>query len=594
LRVGIFLGLAFFHRLPSSLPDSLQAHPKQRRLRLTLDPIMPRIPANCRFLAISPPTISILLFAFSIQAQNPPPFAEKSCAPCHADIVRNYAETTMAKASGTAMQALIPGEFTHSASGVHYHIYEENSKAWLSFERNAGESLEGKRELLYFIGSGQRGRTYLFSEDGYAFESPVNWYAQSKSWDMTPAYRSASRMPLNLPAAMSCLHCHTSGFHAPASGTDNKYPAPLFTQPGISCERCHGDSTAHTVGAKNILNPDSLPPAQRDAICMQCHLEGNTAIEQPGKHLYDFKPGDNLSDFVHYLVLSTDRQANPRAVSQFEALAQSACKRKTGDAMHCTTCHDPHRTPSAAERVNYYRTKCITCHGEKFAQKHNPKNPDCTACHMPRLSSSDVAHTQATDHRILRRPDADPAPGTASTAAIAPQPQLERFPAPAGPPTNRDLVLGWLALAQAGRTFANVQEENLLPQTAKEYPHDSAILSAYAYRELVHKNTQHAKQLYESALQADPLNIDAAVNLGVLEAQSGSSTRALTLWRDAFERAPWRSSIGINLARLTCNLGSGDEAKLSLKRVLQFNPDSPDARQLLHALETQPSPCTEH
>src|SRR5580700_5534739 len=136
----------------------------------------------------------------------------EKCAPCHADIVASYAQTSMAQASGTALQALIPGEFTHPASHVHYRIFEEAGKAWLSFDRDTDDSLQGKRELLYFIGSGQRGRTYLFSDDGYVFESPVNWYAQSNNWDMTPAYRDASRVPLNLPAAVSCLHCHTSGF----------------------------------------------------------------------------------------------------------------------------------------------------------------------------------------------------------------------------------------------------------------------------------------------------------------------------------------------------------------------------------------------
>ena len=542
-------------------------------------------------------TFSIFLFSASIpRAQNPPqslPLPGENCASCHANIVRNYSETTMAKASGTAIEALIPGEFTHVPSGVHYRIYQEHDHAWLSFDRNAGEALEGKRELLYFIGSGERGRTYLFSDDGFAFEAPVNWYAQSKTWDMTPAYKFATHLPLNLPAAISCLHCHTSGFRAPDPGTDNRYASPLFSQAGISCDRCHGEAGPHLLGAKNILNPDKLPPTQRDSICMQCHLEGNAAIEQPGKHLYEFKPGDNLSDFVHYLVLSTDRQANPRAVSQFEALAQSACRRKAGDAMHCTTCHDPHRTPSPSERVNYYRAKCIECHTEKFAAKHHSKNPDCTSCHMPRLASSDVAHTQATDHRILRHPDRDEPPLSTPPLAIAPRAQLERFPSEAGPPSDRDLVLGWLALAQTGKTFANSEEENLVPQAAKEYPRDSAILSAYAYSELVHRHTQRAKELYERALQIDPLNIDAAVNLGVLEAQSGSPARALALWRDAFARAPWRSSIGMNLSRLTCGLGHTEEAKQSLRRILEFNPDQPDARQLLQNLESQTDPCTQ-
>jgi Cytochrome c554 and c-prime len=517
----------------------------------------------------------------------PAPVGQK-CVACHAEIVRSYAATTMAKASGGAMEALIPGDFTHAASGVQYRIYEENGKSWLSFERRNGEALQGKRELLYFIGSGGRGRTYLFSEDGYAFEAPVNWYAQSKKWDMTPAYRSTTNMPLNLPAAMSCMHCHTSGFQPPAAGTENKYPEPLFTEQGIACERCHGSIDPHDANNGKTLNPAKLAPAKRDAICMQCHLEGNAAIEQPGKHLYEFKPGDDLSEYVHYLVLSTESQANPRAVSQFEALAQSVCKRKSGDALHCTTCHDPHRTPAPAERVNYFRSKCLACHGEPFGQKHHAKNPDCVSCHMPKIVSSDVAHMQATDHRILRQAGREdsPAPSTPGSG-----PKLERFPPQTGAPSDRDLVLGWLALAQAGREFAEAEEEKLLPVAAKEYPQDATILSAYAYRELIHRNTQQAKELYEAALRIDPLSVDAAVNLGVIEAQSGSLERGLALWKGAFQRAPWRSSIGMNLARLTCNLGNKNESELSLRRVLQFNPDLPEASRMLHQIESETIRC---
>jgi predicted CXXCH cytochrome family protein len=513
----------------------------------------------------------------------------QDCVPCHAEIVRTYSKTSMANASGTAIHALIPGEFTHATSGVRYRIYEENGKAWLDFDRDTSDPVHGKRELSYFIGSAQRGRTYLFSEDGYVFESPVNWYAQNKTWDMTPAYKSATHIPLNLPAAVSCFHCHTSGFHPPAPGTENKYQEPLFSQHGISCERCHGNADAHAKGSGSVMNPSKLSPARRDAICMQCHLEGSAAIEQPGKHIYDFKAGEDLSEFVHYLVLSTEKQANPRAVSQFEALAESMCKRKSGDALHCTTCHDPHGSPAPTERVSFYRAKCLQCHGERFAAKHNPKNPDCVWCHMPRISSSDVAHTQATDHRILREPAA--ATPQAFSEAAASRPKLEMFPPQAGLPTNRDLALGWLALAESGRNFAEVEEENVLPVAAKEFPGDAAVLSAYAYRELIHKRTQHAKELYEAALGIDPLNLDAAVNLGVIEAQSGSADRALALWRDTFHRAPWRSSIGMNLARLSCNLGNREEAEQSLHRVLQFNPDFPEARQFLHGLESQSVAC---
>jgi predicted CXXCH cytochrome family protein len=514
--------------------------------------------------------------------------AEGPCAACHEEIVRSYSETAMAQASGPALEALIPGEFQHRPSGVRYRIYEENGKAWLSFERDGADSLKGTRELLYFIGSGHRGRTYLFVEDGFAFESPVNWYAQAKTWDMTPAYRSATQIPLNLPTVASCLHCHTSRFHAPFPGTENKYPKPLFAQNGITCERCHGSAAAHASTGEKMMKLATLPPARRDAICMQCHLEGNAAIEQSGKHLYDYKPGDDLGEYVHYLVLVGGRKSNPRAVSQFEALAESACKRKSGDALHCTTCHDPHRSPHPEERVEYYRSRCLKCHGEKLGKTHHARTPDCTSCHMPRVVSSDVAHTEATDHRILRQPQADIASSSPSERT---QPKLIRFPQNAGPATERDLALGWLALAEAENTSADAQEENILPEASKQYPHDAAILSAYAYRELQHNRVQSAKELYEAALASDPLNADAAVNLGVIDVQRGAIEKAKTLWQGAFERVPWRNAVGMNLARLSCNLGQRKDAETYLRRVLQFNPDLADARTMLRQLESQSELC---
>jgi predicted Zn-dependent protease len=82
------------------------------------------------------------------------------------------------------------------------------------------------------------------------------------------------------------------------------------------------------------------------------------------------------------------------------------------------------------------------------------------------------------------------------------------------------------------------------------------------------------------------------VNLGVIEAQSGSVEKAKTLWQNAFDRVPWRSSVGMNLARLSCNLGKGQDAESYLRRVLEFNPDLPEARKMLRKLESQPDFCS--
>src|SRR5258708_6386260 len=235
----------------------------------------------------------------------------EACSRCHASIYESYQRTPMAHASGPALENLQPGSFVHAKSGVHYRIFSEDGKAWLSFERPGDPAVKGKRQLLYFIGSGQRGRTYLFSVDGFVFESPINWYAGRKIWDMAPAYSEARQIPMNLPAYTSCLRCHTSGMQLPVKDTENEYPVPLFKQNAVGCERCHGPGSEHAEDPKGnpILNPLKLTAERRDSVCMQCHLEANVAIERAGRHAYNFRPGDILDDYVRHYVLASDQSS---------------------------------------------------------------------------------------------------------------------------------------------------------------------------------------------------------------------------------------------------------------------------------------------
>jgi tetratricopeptide (TPR) repeat protein len=340
-----------------------------------------------------------------------------------------------------------------------------------------------------------------------------------------------------------------------------------------------------------IVNPAKLTPARRDEICMQCHLEGKAAIERPGRHLYEFRPGDALSDYVRYFLLVDAKGSGLGAVSQVEALAQSGCKKKSGDAMSCTSCHNPHQSASAEDRVAFYRGKCLACHGAAFGAKHHPDRPDCTACHMPASASTDVAHTQVTDHRIPRRLQASPQLLQGAEQKSSTLPRLVPFLDSKTQPDPRDLALAWDSIAESGMTVAEPQARELLAQAVKQFPDDPALLSALAYAELRRGSTEHARQLYRKALSLDPSLVDAATNLGVIEAQAGDLQDAVKLWQNAFQRAPARSSIGLNLARAYCGAGKFDEARTYTHRVLEFNPDLPSARKLLQSLNSSPPRC---
>jgi Flp pilus assembly protein TadD len=101
----------------------------------------------------------------------------------------------------------------------------------------------------------------------------------------------------------------------------------------------------------------------------------------------------------------------------------------------------------------------------------------------------------------------------------------------------------------------------------------------------------NARDLYQKALALDPTLIDAAANLGVIDARSGDLQSAVKLWQDAFERAPADSSIGMNLARIFCQSGKIKDARSYVLRVLRFNPDLSSAKKLLQQLNANPPSC---
>ena len=521
--------------------------------------------------------------------QNAPPAAvpgNEACASCHAEIYNSYLATAMAHASGPALEGFTPGEFDDKISGVRFRIYERDGRAWMSYER--GNELKGEREFVYFIGTGKKGRTYLFFDDGYLFEAPINWYSQENRWNMTPGYVQAREVPMNLPAFSSCLNCHTSGMQPRVTGTRNKFAGKPFLHDGITCERCHGSGEAHIDGKGAIVNPAKLPAERRDAICMECHFEGTVAVEQPGKRIHEFQPGELLSDYVHYFVASDNQPQKAEALSQSEALSLSACKRKSGDRMWCGSCHDPHREPKPEEKIAYYRSKCLECHGEAFAARHHANKPDCVGCHMPDLPSKDVAHTQSTDHRILKRP----ATLLLQDESSARETRLEVFPQNAASlVTTRDMALAWQALAQRGVAGADRQSEEYLRKALQETPNDARLLSSYAYVEQHRGKNKEARDLYQHALQLRPRTNTAAANLGILDARSGDLQDAVKLWQPAFQRVPYQSAIGMDLALAFCAAGQKEDARHYLERVLEFNPDDDAARKMVARLNNDSGEC---
>lgn len=520
-------------------------------------------------------------------APTPVGIADAVCAKCHQQIYASYIDTPMANASGLAVNGTIPGGFTDEISGVQFNVFKKDGATWLSYDR-PGTSLEGQQELAYFLGSGAHARTYLYSRNGYWFESPAVYYSEKNGYSMRPSFHQDKEMPFNLPVDSGCLRCHVSAAAKQDAGTQNHYSGAPFLHGGITCESCHGDTAKHVAsgGKVPVVKLAALDPDRHDSVCLNCHLEGDSNIQHRGISVADFKPGDKITNFVSYYVRAGAGATN-RGVSQVEALNLSMCKRISGDRMTCTTCHDPHYTPPAGKRAAFFRTKCLACHNEpKFATAHYSNNPDCTSCHMPQKQAPDLAHSEWTDHRILAQPQRA-APDASSHEA----PTLIPVPGVHQTPNNRDLALAYYDMVGNGHgEFAN-QAWTRLQKTFQTDPEDPEVLVAIGYLAEANGDRAQALRYYQSTVKYNPGNYTAAMNLAVLVARSGDLKSAAELWQTTFARNEDITALGMNLAAARCMLGDKAAAEEVLRRVLVYSPDHQAARDELGAIASGQQPC---
>lgn len=475
-----------------------------------------------------------LCFVTAVWAQQ---VASAPCAACHQEIYRKYRQTGMARSSGRAGPETLPEQPPGPAIAGMYRV----SRGVLQFERGG---VAGTRELKWFIGSGNVGRSYIFEVEGFLFQAPVGYYSSARRWDVSPGYEGRTRIELGKPVEEPCLSCHASRWQLVA-GTMNRYAEPPFVEDGVSCERCHG---AHP----NIVNPAKLDPARRDSICQQCHLTGAARVPRPGRGAATFRPGDRLADYLSVLVW--DRPSSTAmATDHSEQLARSRCKLAAGDKLWCGTCHDPHTAEAAGSRA------CQSCHAEKGC-KVAAAGTDCVSCHMPKRRSGQGEHVAFTDHTIARRPSA-PAPARLGAT-------LRNFWQ--GAPDERDLAIAYASL---GRPSLAALEKHgasddplVLAQLGQAY--DAAGRGGLA------------QAVYERLLRLDPSNA-AASNLAIYRARDGRTAEAIAMWRDVFERHPEMASAGLNLAAAQMAAGDRPGARGTVERLLRFHPDLDAARRLL-------------
>jgi hypothetical protein len=478
-----------------------------------------------------------------------------------------------------------------------------------AFDEQGRPVYDAALEAVYALGSGSHGHSYLaVREGGYVFETPISWYSQKQTWDLSPGFgegRFKEWLTAGRPVAPDCLFCHANRAE-PVEGTVNRYKEPLFDDPVIGCERCHGPGERHVAARRGneplaggadytIVNPGRLEPPLREAVCEQCHLPGEARVVRRGRQLYDFRPGLPLQEFLTIFVRASEGARNNKAVNHVEQMYASRCFRDSAadNKLGCVSCHDPHvHVVEPAARVRHYRRSCLACHEKRGCAlpheertKTSPQD-SCIDCHMPRHSIGNIPHTAATDHRIVRARRAEDEP-RAEPLSAGPGLPVVPFYQPAGTPpdpeTERDLGIALLGpLAESGKVMPRAWGDTALrllePAVARD-AEDWPAWEAKANALWAQGRRGEALAALQVVLAAAPRREAALTRAAALAQDLNQVEPALDYWRRAVEVNPWAANYRQSLCQLLAHKGAWEELRPHCQAWLRLDPANVEARQ---------------
>lgn len=448
----------------------------------------------------------------------------QACRDCHPHEYQTYRETSHSRAMSKVVPDQQPpdGVFDHNRSGRRYRVTRREGRLMHeeSLLLDDGEEMKlSSYPVTYAVGSGHFGKTYLCEADGFLFESPITWYEPRQTWGMSPGYDKAEHKAFTRVVPENCLLCHAGNVE---TRPDNDLKMRIVEE-SIGCERCHGPGQAHVErqtaaqnagikGDDSIINPQRLSRKLSEAVCQQCHLQGDLQVVGRGVRSGDFRPGLPLERFRCEF-----RMRKPGSgmtiVGHFEQLGQSACYRQS-ESFTCVTCHDPHVTVPPARRAEHFRSVCMSCHAEPGCKvaletRQQESHNECVACHMP-SSHTEVPHVAFTHHRIGIHPLQNESTEASGTDAIVP---LSDLSALSDSDRRRTLLLVRLHLLRrmgpgvlqtpGGQEFARQFDESLQSLPADAIDAEVEVAGAEFYR--ICGNTREATFSAERALQRDDI-----------------------------------------------------------------------------------------
>lgn len=342
------------------------------------------------------------------------------CRTCHPAFYKKWATSH----HGLAMQpyttafakaALTPHQEGMEIQGAVYRAFVGEGAGYVEERTRGGvrklpvAHVMGGKNTYYFLTPMERGRLQVLP---LAYDvKERRWYDMAASGVRMHSDGAPEQpLPWTDPAFTfntSCYSCHVSQLKVNYDLASDTYNT-TWREPGINCEVCHGDASAHValyrkdLQAKHkdmkILRTTQMTVAQRNEICAPCHAK-----------MSPISPGFEATQrfFDHYdLVTLEDPDYYPdgRDLGEnytYTSWVMSPCVRAGKfDCIHCHTSSGRYRF--ATENPN---GACLPCHQDKASNpeahsRHKPgkSGGQCIDCHMPKTR---FANMNRSDHSML-------------------------------------------------------------------------------------------------------------------------------------------------------------------------------------------------
>ena len=536
------------------------------------------------------------------------------CAGCHREIYGTYRASAMGRSMMTVDAATEP--FTVDEVPV---VSERLNRRFLNERRPDGiyqretearssgaPPFDNAHRLEYVIGSGVNGFSYLVRRGDYLVQAPLSYYRRTDKWDLSPGYELAKPgedYGFNRAIHSACLQCH-AGRPRPVRGREGLYEDPPFAELAIGCENCHGagklhvDSRLADIGASDraIVNPVKLPPRLAENICMNCHQGGDARILQKGRSHFDFRPGTWLNDTIAILKLPPDPD-DPRESDLLEhnaSMELSQCFVGSAGNLSCFSCHEIHNQPRAAERVEYFRSKCLECHQNAdcgLPPSERPAN-DCATCHMPKREVAGISHSSLTNHRIVRRPN-QPLPDAAFSQTTPDLPELVHVNRP---PEAGGEALPLLVRFQAFGELLSRQPDfsqkylDLLAEAAERHGDDPLVLAALGRKAKLENRAPEAIDYLALAVEAGTQPASTYEDLAELLMESARLGESAETLLQGVNELPYNPRLRKMLALRYIKLERFQEARSTIEQFVRLFPEDDFMRGLLRQVRGLPAP----